>query len=121
VIVAEAPLAIAADRGRRRSGDPVDWDHPISAAHELQRLGMPSMEIHTVLFTDDPDAVRRLMELHRERLQERLYDDVARVRYIEASLRGLISARTRARNARKLVAGDETREPDQASALAAES
>jgi hypothetical protein len=120
MIVADAELAIAAHRTQRRSGDPVDWDDLLSAAHELRRLGMPPTEIHTVLVTDDPDVARRLMELHRERLKERLADDVARVGRIEASLSEAIRARTRARSAKTLVAGDETREPVQASALAAE-
>ena len=78
------------------------------------------MEIHTALVTDDQDVVRRLMELHRERLQERLADEVATVGRIEASLGKAIRTRTRARSAMTLVAGDETREPDQAGALAAE-
>jgi hypothetical protein len=108
VIVAESELAIGAGRSSRRTGDPVDWDNLLSAAHQLQRLGMPPTEIHTVLVTDDPDVVRRLMELHRERLQERLADEVARVGRIEASLSDAIPARS----ARTLVAGDETREPD---------
>ena len=120
MIVAEAELAIAADRSRRRSGDPVGWDDLLSAAQELRRLGMPPTEIHTVLVTDDPDVVRRLMELHRERLQERFAEDVATVGRIEASLSEAIRARTRARSAMRLVAGDETRESDQAGAFPVE-
>ena len=120
MIVAEAELALAADRRRRRSDDLVGWDDLLWAAHELQRLGMRPTEIHTVLVTDDPDVVRRHMELHRERLQERLAIEVATVGRIEASLSEAIRARTRARSTMTLVAGGETREPDQASALAAE-
>ena len=120
MIVAEAELALAADRRRRRSGDPVGWDDLLWAAHELQRLGMPPTEIHTVLVTDDPEIIRRHMELHRERLQERIADEVATVGRIEASLSEAIRARIRARSAMTLVAGDETREPDQAGALPVE-
>jgi hypothetical protein len=120
VIVAEAEFAIAADRSRRRSADPVDWDVLLSAAHDLRRLGMPATEIHTILVTDDPDVVRRLMELHRERLQERIADEVATVGRIEASLSEAIRARTRARSAMTLVADHETREPDQAGAFTGE-
>ena len=51
----------------------------------------------------------------------RLADEVATVGRIEASVDArLISTRTRARSAKTLVAGDETREPDQAGALAVE-
>ena len=120
LIVAEAKLAIAAQRTQTRSGDPIGWDDLLSAAHELRRLGMPPTEIHTVLVSDDQDVVRRLMELHRERLQERLADDVATVGRIEASLSEAIRARTRARSAMRLVAGDKTRESDQAGALPVE-
>ena len=120
MIVAEAELAIGAARSRRRSGDLVGWDDLLWAAHELQRLGMPPTEIHTVLVADDRDVVRRLMELHRERLQERLADEVARVGRIEASLSEAIRARTRARSAITLVAGHETPEPDQAGAFTGE-
>ena len=111
MIVAEAELALAADRRRRRSGDPVGWDD-LLWAHELQRLGMRPTEIHAVLVTDDPDVVRRHMELHRERLQERLAIEVATVANIEASLREAI----RARSPMMLVASDKTPEPDQAGA-----
>ena len=117
MIVAEAELALAADRRRRRSDDLVGWDDLLWAAHELQRLGMRPTEIHAVLVTDDPDVVRRHMELHRERLQERLAIEVATVANIEASLREAIRARNRARSPMMLVAGDETPEPDQAGAL----
>jgi hypothetical protein len=116
VIVAEAELAIAADRSRRRSGDQVGWDDLLSAAHELQRLGMPPREIHTVLVTHDLDVVRRLMELHRERLQERLADEVAAVAGIEASLSEAIRTRTRARSAKTLVRRRRDQEPDQVGA-----
>ena len=120
MIVAEAELAIAAHRTQTRSGDPVGWDDLLSAAHELRRLGMPPTEIHTVLVTNDQDVVRRHMELHRERLREGLADEVATVGRIEASLNEAIRSRTRARSAMTLVAGDETPEPDQVGALAAE-
>jgi hypothetical protein len=113
MIVAEAELAIGADRSRKRSGDPVGWDDLLWAAHELHRLGMPPTEIHMVLVTDDTDVVRRLMELHRERLRERVADEVARVGCVEASLSEAIRARSRARSAMTSVAGDETPEPDQ--------
>jgi hypothetical protein len=120
VIVAEAELAIAAQRTQTRSSDPIGWDDLLSAAHELQRLGMPPTEIHTVLVTDDPEIIRRHMELHRERLQERIADEVATVGRIEASLSEAIRARTRARSAMTLVADHETREPDQAGAFTGE-
>jgi hypothetical protein len=121
VIVAEAELAIAADRSRRRSGDPVGWDDLLWAAHELRRLGMEEAEIHKVLVTDDPDVVRRHMELHREWLEERIADDVATIGRIETSLSDAIRARTGARSAMTLVAGEETQEPDRVRAFAAES
>ena len=116
MIVAEADLALAADRRRRRSDDLVGWDDLLWAAHELQRLGMRPTEIHTVLVTDDPDVVRRHMELHRERLQERLAIEVATVANIEASLSEAIRARNRARSQNDVGRCDETPEPDQVGA-----
>lgn len=41
-----------------------------AARRILRRQGMPSREIRAVLAAEDPVAVRRLLELHRERLEE---------------------------------------------------
>jgi len=41
-------------------------------AHTLRRQHMPLDEIRALLTTDDPELVRRYLELHRERLEERL-------------------------------------------------
>lgn len=49
--------------------DAFDW-----AARALGRYGMPPEEIVAVLGADNPEVVRRYMELHRERLEERLLD-----------------------------------------------
>ena len=42
------------------------------AATLLRASGMPADEIRTVVTTADPDLVRRYLELHLERLEERL-------------------------------------------------
>ena len=44
------------------------------AAGVLRSQEMPSEEIRAVLTTDDPQLVHRYLELHRERLEERLAD-----------------------------------------------
>jgi DNA-binding transcriptional MerR regulator len=55
-----------------------------AARRLLRRQGMPSEEIRAVLGPGDPVIARRLLELHRERLEEwieeqrRLLDEVAR-------------------------------------------
>ncbi len=41
-----------------------------AARRILRRQGMPSREIRTILEANDPLVVRRLLELHRERLEE---------------------------------------------------
>lgn len=41
-----------------------------AARRILRRQGMPSREIRAVLAANDPLVVRRLLELHRERLEE---------------------------------------------------
>jgi hypothetical protein len=41
-----------------------------AARRILRRQGMPRREIRAVLAADDPLVVRRLLELHRERLEE---------------------------------------------------
>ena len=59
---------------------------PAWAAFVLQDQGMPPDEIHAVLATDDPDLVRTYLELHRERLEERLAAGLRTLRRIERSM-----------------------------------
>jgi hypothetical protein len=49
---------------------------------------MPPREIRAVLAADDPLLVRRLLELHRERLEEWLEEQLRLVMSIELSLAG---------------------------------
>jgi DNA-binding transcriptional MerR regulator len=44
----------------------------IRAVGTLRRNRMPRAEIRAVLAADDPEIVRRYLELHRERLEEQL-------------------------------------------------
>ena len=44
---------------------------------------MPSDEIRAVLASEDPLLVRRLLELHRERLEDRLADQRRTIARIE--------------------------------------
>jgi hypothetical protein len=85
------PLGVAAahlrngqghDRGGPWTGD--GW--PAWAALLLRDLGMPRDEIHTVVATDDPELVRRYLELHGERLEERLAADLRTLGWIERSM-----------------------------------
>jgi hypothetical protein len=64
------------------------------AAALLRESGMPADEIRTIVTTADPELVRRYLELHRERLEERL---AAQHRTL-ASVERLLSA-SRARSA----------------------
>jgi DNA-binding transcriptional MerR regulator len=57
-----------------------------SARRILRRQGMPPQEIRAVLVADDPVIVRRLLELHRERLEEWLEAQRRLVSDIEQSL-----------------------------------
>jgi DNA-binding transcriptional MerR regulator len=54
----------------------------------LRAQGMPPQEIRAVLAAGDPLVVRRLMELHRERLEEWLEEQQRLVASIERSLAG---------------------------------
>jgi hypothetical protein len=54
----------------------------------LRRQGMRRQEIRAVLAADDPLLVRRLLELHRERLGEWLEEQQRLVASIERSLAG---------------------------------
>ena len=53
----------------------------------LRRQGMPPEEIRTVLRSTDPIEVRRVLELHRERLGEWLEEQRGLVGSIERALR----------------------------------
>jgi hypothetical protein len=70
---------------------------PAWAACVLQDQGMPRDEIHAVLATDDPDLVRRYLELHRERLEERLAADLRALRRIKRSMTTAMLDRVRRR------------------------
>ena len=71
---------------RFRRGDPVGWERLLWAARTLRDQSMPPMEIHTVLVTEDPEIIRRHLDLHRERLEERLMDELALIARIEMLL-----------------------------------
>jgi hypothetical protein len=62
--------------------DPVHRDHVLWAAYALRAHGMPQGEVHSLLATDDPSLIRRHLELHRERLEERFADHRALVNTI---------------------------------------
>jgi hypothetical protein len=53
---------------------PIGRDAIAWAAPALRQYEMPPNEISAVLGADNPELVRRYMELHRERLEERLAD-----------------------------------------------
>jgi len=59
-----------------------------TARRILRRQGMPPREICAVLAADDPLDVRRLLELHSERLEEWLEEQRRLVMTIERSLAG---------------------------------
>jgi hypothetical protein len=82
-----------ADRGGQWARD--GW--PAWAACVLQDQGMPRDEIHAVLATDDPDLVRRYLELHRERLEERLAADLRALLRIKHSMATAMLDRVRRR------------------------
>jgi hypothetical protein len=63
------------------------------AAALLRETGMPADEIRTIVTTADPELARRYLELHLERLEERL----AAQRRSLASVESLLSA-SRARS-----------------------
>ena len=54
-----------------------------AARRILRRQGMPSEEIRAVLGAEDPEVVRRYLELHRERMEERLAEELRAVASLE--------------------------------------
>jgi DNA-binding transcriptional MerR regulator len=59
-----------------------------TARRILRRQGMPPEEIRAVLAPGDPAIVRRLLELHRERLEEWLQEQRRLLASVEDSLAG---------------------------------
>jgi hypothetical protein len=88
LIVAELERTTNREHRTSRPSPPelVRWDAVLQAAHVLLDHGMPPAEVHKVLMTEDPEIIRRHMELHRERLEERLEDQRLIVGRIEALL-----------------------------------
>ena len=66
--------------------DPVDRDRVLWAAYALRAQGMQQGEVHSLLAADDPRLIRRHLDLHRERLEERFADH----REIVNSIEGLL-------------------------------
>jgi hypothetical protein len=58
----------------------------LRAGETLTKQGMPDDEVRVVLSARDPVVVRRHLELHRERLAERLAEDRAAVDRVERLL-----------------------------------
>jgi hypothetical protein len=66
-----------------------------SLAAQLQQQGMPLKEVVAVLGARDFDVVHRYMELHIERLEERLAEQRRTLAVIENLLLALVEARIR--------------------------
>jgi DNA-binding transcriptional MerR regulator len=73
-----------------------------AARRILRRQGMPRREIRAVLAAEDPVAVRRLLELHRERLEE----------WLEEQQRLLANIDGRAVDEHRRAASDDLRRAD---------
>lgn len=82
-------------------GDAIAW-----AGRALGRYELPPEEISAVLETDNPELVRRYMELHRERLEERLLD---RLRALADLERFLIQAILAGREGQADIANSDSR------------
>lgn len=80
-------------RPRAASSGPREVWSMMRAAALLRESGMPADEIRAIVTTADPELVRRYLELHLERLEERL----AAQRRTLASVERLVTA-SRARS-----------------------
>lgn len=58
----------------------------LAIARALRRHDMPREEIVAVLETEDPGVVHRYIELHRERLEERLAEQLRALADVERLL-----------------------------------
>jgi hypothetical protein len=78
----------------------------VSQAGALRRIEMPREEIRAVLSADDAEIVRRYLELHRERLEERLAERQRVLVALEGSLiDAILEKKTSRRHLSPLVAG----------------
>jgi hypothetical protein len=64
----------------------VDAYQEASAIQILDALGMPRDEVRAVVAADDPAIVHRYIELHAERLAERLADQLQTLGRLERTL-----------------------------------
>lgn len=78
-----------------------------AARRILRRQGMPRREIRAVLAAEDPVAVRRLLELHRERLEE----------WLEEQQRLLANIDGRRSGGHRRAASDDLRRADRGAGL----
>ena len=67
-----SPVEGLVAEGMRSAGGVAAW-----AIRALFGQGMPWAEIGSILGSDDPEIVRRILELHRERLEEHLAEQRA--------------------------------------------
>jgi hypothetical protein len=67
-----------------------------SAARALLRQDMPFGEVRAVLDADDASVVRRYLELHRERLEEQLWERRRALATIERALIERLGSESRA-------------------------
>ena len=65
--------ALARTRGNSTAEGALQADPLVWAARTLRETAMPSDDIRAVLAADDPEIVRRHVELHQEWLEERLH------------------------------------------------
>lgn len=73
----------------------MERDPIAGAGRALMLYGMPPEEIGAVLGAKDPEIVRRYLELHRERLQERLDDQLRSLDIFETHLARTVQRRAR--------------------------
>jgi hypothetical protein len=73
----------------------------IRAAGMLRRNRMPRAEIRAVLGAEDPEIVRRYLELHRERLEEQLAAHRRELDALACSLTEHLAARGTERGRRR--------------------
>ena len=72
------------------------------ATPALRDQGMPPEEIDTILDADDPEVIRRHLELHRERLEERFASQRRTIsQLMQAFTSGPADRRSTARRRRK--------------------